>query len=592
MTSCKSNFSPILLKGLLLFVVLIFFFKSNGQTPLYSGILVSDTGTVNNIGNANTSRKIAVSKSGIIYVVYTSAVGIRVTKSIDRGQGYLPSVSVTSTNSEAEIIVNDAGFVFVSWSESGNIMLSVSIDQGNTFSTPSVIGTGYLSVHLSVFGSNIYATDKFGEFVYANANNGTGPFISTMLSRRVFADVRTDQNGIVYAPSDNPFLFLFSSMDSGLTYTEIILNPKGNVSYSSYALSDGPCGTYIFVGGNRDLGYKMDVSNGQITQISLGNNTFNNRGRALFADYRGTLIDGYQNNSGDLMINVSNDQGQTFGAPITIAKGDSHNITRNPVFDDIVVVYEQGGQIYVSVYDNLLKSISIPETTNYYGCVDGTSSLEFTLSGGFASNSIFDSYLSDSTGSFANKTLVGSSTPAMGDSIILNISAGTPVGTNYRIQIESAADCVQSNSVPIIISELPAASVSSNGPICSGDDAIFTITSTPFAEIIYSGVSGFPNSPVTLNDLGVATITIKNATANQTILLETIRDTTSGCNEMLAVSETILVNGLPIIRIGNDYTLCVNLNGTEIINTPPIINTSLNTLEYNFSWYLNGTIIP
>jgi hypothetical protein len=91
----------------LLIIGLLIFSNAFSQLPLYNGVTASDTGFSNDIGNANSSRNIAVSNDGVIYVVYTGSSGIRVSKSVNRGQSFLPSVSISAFNAEPEIIVND-----------------------------------------------------------------------------------------------------------------------------------------------------------------------------------------------------------------------------------------------------------------------------------------------------------------------------------------------------------------------------------------------------------------------------------------------------------------------------------------------------
>ena len=54
---------------------------------------------------------------------------------------------------------------------------------------------------------------------------------------------------------------------------------------------------------------------------------------------------------------------------------------------------------------------------------------------------------------------------------------------------------------------------------------------------------------------------------------------------------TLKVNPLPVVFIDNEYLLCVNTNGTEII--PPLeIDTGLENSAYTFIWSnLNGEIV-
>ena len=54
---------------------------------------------------------------------------------------------------------------------------------------------------------------------------------------------------------------------------------------------------------------------------------------------------------------------------------------------------------------------------------------------------------------------------------------------------------------------------------------------------------------------------------------------------------TLQVNPLPLVEIEEDYILCVDVNGTEVLS-PLVIDTGLSNLEYTFIWRdANGTIV-
>lgn len=322
----------------LVLILLLASVHSFAQDALFTATPVSDNPEDNNIGSANTSRNVVADTDGNIYVVYANASEVRTAKSIDGGQSFLPSVLVASTAVpvEPELAVNDLGIVFVAWIENGSIHFSRSTDGGNNFSVATTFGSGIPGlgvsfntgrVHMSTFGSNVYIIDVQGENLYSNGNSGIGSFTSISSGiTMVYADVLTDQNGVVYAPMDNPTLRLFESTDQGQTLTETTLNPGGSVFFSSYALSDGPCGTFIFVSGSDTVGYQMNVATGETTQLTFGQNS-TSEGRTLYADNKGTLIDGYKTSPedvpGDLVISISSDQGTTFDPPIVVSRGNS-----------------------------------------------------------------------------------------------------------------------------------------------------------------------------------------------------------------------------------------------------------------------------
>ncbi|AUC83696.1 hypothetical protein CW733_09065 [Lacinutrix sp. Bg11-31] len=63
---------------------------------------------------------------------------------------------------------------------------------------------------------------------------------------------------------------------------------------------------------------------------------------------------------------------------------------------------------------------------------------------------------------------------------------------------------------------------------------------------------------------------------------------TSACYETAEI--TLQVNPMPSFTLEAEYLLCINTNGTEVINSP-VIDTGLDPAFYTFVWNLNGTDI-
>ena len=480
------------------------------QEPLYSGVPVSDFGSNNNIGSANTSRNIAVGATGSIFIAFANGAQIRLAISLDGGQSFLPSVIIADTDNtsvEPEIAINQSGHVFIAWSENGSIHMVRTPNGGIDYDDEIVFGSDVgTRIHMSAYNENVYIIDVNGRTLYSNSNFGVGSFsgVDTSLMM-VYADVLTDQNGVVYTPMDDPNLRLFESVDEGASLTEIDLIPGNEqVFFSSYALSDGPCGTYIFVGGglfedfggSATFGYRIDVTTGESTALTMGEN-LSREGRTLYADNQGTLIDGYKREDddepGDLVMRISTDQGNTFEDPIVIATGHSHNIARSPATDNILVVYEAYGEIFLTVYNDVLKNIELEQPDPPLSFCDTTSfDLNFTLSGVFGAGTVFTVQLSDEFGSFANSTQIGSITTGGSGTVTCTLPDDMALSDLYRIQIESFNNCLQSNTIPLIFTEVEV-----DGPtsVCVGDTIRILGSDTPSAT-----------DPWTSSDPSVATV--------------------------------------------------------------------------------------
>jgi gliding motility-associated-like protein len=473
-----------------------------GQNPLFEGTPVSDSEITNTIGSANTTRNISADSEGNIYVVYGNPTEIRITKSVDSGQSFLPSLLVGNAQSaQPEIAINNTGIVYVAWANLSSIFFSLSTDNGQSFTTPRVIGnTNSNNVHMSSYESNIYITDQNGRNLFTNNNNGIGDFnvVSTGVSM-MYADALTDQNGVVYLPMDDPNLILFQSTNQGGSLETVNLTTPGQVFFSSYALSDGPCGTFIFVGGgliepSDVLGYKINVKTGDLTEINLGSNVISEEGRTLFADSKGTLIDGYRSANGDLTMSISSDQGNTFNAPIVIANGESHNISRDPKTENILVVYEKSGQIFLSVYDNVLKNVEITEPNPaLFFCQSESFDISFTITGEFDVTSEFRVSLSDEFGSFSNSVQIGSVTTNVNGVINCTLPGNLPPSDLYRLQVESLENCIQSNKISLTIGE---ADITGPRNVCVDENI----------QLVGSGTPNSSN-PWLSSDTSIATIT-------------------------------------------------------------------------------------
>jgi len=353
---------------LLAIATLIIGFMSMSElksATLYSAVQVSDVTGPHNIGQANTSRNLAIGNNGDIYAVFSGSQGIRVAKSTNRGSSFQASVQVSTMSGEAEIELTDNGTIYVAWISGIQIYFSKSTDGGSTFSTPSVIATGANGgVHMDSYGSYVYVLQQNGSDLRVNNNYGTGAFTTVNINgSQVFSDVMVNPtNGDVFVTTDNPNLRHHKSTNNGSTFTQITVSPSSNIYYSSYTLSVGSLGTNIFVSGSGTDAYKLDANTGASTSLTFGNNT-SSMGRTLDSDELGNLIDGYSNFGSSVSYRTSWDQGSNWQTAVSIANATSHNVKINPETHDIVVLYSSAGGIFLNVYNNELK-IPLKVTTN------------------------------------------------------------------------------------------------------------------------------------------------------------------------------------------------------------------------------------
>ncbi|SFD24443.1 conserved repeat domain-containing protein, partial [Flavobacterium phragmitis] len=111
---------------------------------------------------------------------------------------------------------------------------------------------------------------------------------------------------------------------------------------------------------------------------------------------------------------------------------------------------------------------------------------------------------------------------------ITSSNVDDPTGNN------TATATVTANALPV------AATLSTNSPVCSGSNAIFTISGTQGNVVTYTGAA---SGTATIGTDGKATVTISNVTANSTLNLTNVSNGT--CNRALSVTATITVNPTP-----------------------------------------------
>lgn len=123
-----------------------------------------------------------------------------------------------------------------------------------------------------------------------------------------------------------------------------------------------------------------------------------------------------------------------------------------------------------------------------------------------------------------------------------------------------------------------------NAEVLDGQDPVnFIVTyyaTQPDAEF---GVNPIPNTYENISNPQIIYVRVDNDEPDAAGMDSSI---------CYAVSElTLRVNLLPIFDLEESYTLCVDTNGTEVIN-PPILSTGLSMVIYTFVWSYEGAELP
>jgi hypothetical protein len=353
----------LFLKTAILLFALFLFTNTNAQL-LYTKVLVSDSGTTNTLGSANTSKNIALAPNGMIGVVYVGSTGVRFAKSVNRGQSFLPSVKLSSaTSGEAEINLAANGNIYIVHSNK----IYISSDEGNTFISNTFSSTGVSIPHVTSYGDNVYISSVAK--VFRNFDNGLDTFYSFQIpGSHVFADIFADPaTGNVFVPSDNPVVSLHKSVTEADTFVKIPVNPTISVYYSSYALCNNSSGSYLYAAGSGSNGLKFDLNSGSNSSLTYGNNT-GSTDRTLAADDLGDLVDGYRSGT-DFVFKVSKDYGTNFDTTQHFLDSAlTHNLAINTFTQDVVRAYgATDGKVYIDVLQGLLlpRTVVLPTITTF-----------------------------------------------------------------------------------------------------------------------------------------------------------------------------------------------------------------------------------
>lgn len=330
----------------------------------YTSSVVSTAGTDNTLANSNTGRKVATNAHGHIFVAYHSATrGIRVARSINRGQGFHTDLQIADENGDPDIAVDPRNSnIYLTWVnfDTRDVRFSRSTDNGLTFSTPVTVGNDLVdSVHLAALSPYVYILLQNGTKVYINDANGVGAFSSSTVddTGRVFADIGVDPyTETVYVQDDDPNVIYFSSTNHGASFTAHP-QPIVDIYYSTSAFAFTETIKYMYsAGGGGDISASIRVNLNNDSFISIPvSATWSNQSRSLTADSYGNVISTFRDLDNDARFEVSNDYGVTFQSPTTVINGSPFMSTAiNSQYGDIVVAYENAGRIYVTVYENQL----------------------------------------------------------------------------------------------------------------------------------------------------------------------------------------------------------------------------------------------
>ncbi|MFC4720772.1 T9SS type B sorting domain-containing protein [Geojedonia litorea] len=104
-------------------------------------------------------------------------------------------------------------------------------------------------------------------------------------------------------------------------------------------------------------------------------------------------------------------------------------------------------------------------------------------------------------------------------------------------------------------------------------------------------VTYFSNTTDANSNINPIPTVYENSTNPQVIYTRVDDNTTANAICYAITPLTLEVNLLPEFDLEDNYILCVNTNGTEVIG-PPLLDTGLSASNYSFEWRYNTVVIP
>jgi len=190
-------------------------------------------------------------------------------------------------------------------------------------------------------------------------------------------------------------------------------------------------------------------------------------------------------------------------------------------------------------------------------CPGENITVDFTATGSFNSGNIFTAELSDSYGSFANPTVIGTLADIVSGTIPATIPLSAPAGSGYRIRVISSSPAITAddNGTDLTITTVTSVSMGTLEDVCLYD-APFPLSGGSPAGGIYFGpaVSGNTFNP---QEAGIGTFNIFYTLSN-----------VNGCSD--TASNKITVNPVPAVSFsGLSIEYCSTANPVILEGSPP-----------------------
>lgn len=142
-------------------------------------------------------------------------------------------------------------------------------------------------------------------------------------------------------------------------------------------------------------------------------------------------------------------------------------------------------------------------------CVNGSFQVPIIADGSFADTNVFRVEISDSNGNFSHSILVGNLLGDTTGTSYCTLPSSIIAATGYRLRIVAVSPPYTSaSSMPLRVSDYPSISLTSNSPVCEGDNIQLSATSPNYQpSFSWTGPNGFSannQQNTTVNNVSLA----------------------------------------------------------------------------------------
>lgn len=327
-----------------------------GPTPL--PVQVNDLGTGLGIGDSpNTFRNLCIDTLGRIHVAWSDpATGLRYARSIDGGVSFQASgalvdlIDAPVPNPQIACGQEGQDDVYVFYADAAsNLRCLRSSDAGVTWPAAGTV-TGLTPGGLygvGVRGTTLVALSTVGVTLVRSTDAATtwAAPVPTFISTAVFSDVLMDpRNANVVAVTDNPTVRTRTSPDDGVTFAAELTHGAPGLFFSDYAIDQA--GRVFCVGTPAEWAI-FDVDAQTFTQVASSLPAGGSSERTVTVDSANVVHLVRTNGSGDVLLQLSADQGATVSAEVTLDTGCTlAQSAASRHFLGVGVLYLRGGNVY------------------------------------------------------------------------------------------------------------------------------------------------------------------------------------------------------------------------------------------------------